>query len=153
MAEEFKTEKFEMKSNTVNATDVRKKDGFYVTRVLKNTDAATAANYGLFFIARHPMEIMRVSIVYATASTSGTLQLERLQGTEAKAAGDTLLGSTFDMSATANTVQTKEGSDLTASRQLKEGDRLALIDGGTLTNQNDLVVTIYCKPLGQGDYR
>ena len=56
------------------------------------------------------------------------------------------------MSGTANTVVSRTTIDL-KNRQLSTGDRLALEDGGTLTNQANLVVTVLLKPAGKGDYR
>ena len=132
--------------------DIQNKDMQSVTVSLKNTDAATAANYGAFFIATRPYEIMEVHAVWSTASTSGTLMVERLQGTTAEGSGDNVLTSTIDMSGTADTVNTKKTTDL-QNRQLSTGDRLALVDGGTLTNQVNLVVTVLLKPAGKGDYR
>lgn len=149
---EFKVEK-PKPNRRVSAFDIIKKDGFYVVQVLKNTDAATAANYGTIFIARYACEVQNVQIVYQTASTSGTLQLEKLTGTTAAGSGNSILASTFDLSAAADTVQSKEGRNLTDYRVLKPGDRLALVDGGTLTNLNNLVVSIYMVGAGNGNYR
>lgn len=120
---------------------------------LKGTDAATAGNYGTFFIAPRPYEVMEIHAVWSTASTSGTLMVERLQGTTAEGSGDDVLKSTIDMSGTANTVVSRKTTQELQNRQLKAGDRLALEDGGTLTSQANLVVTILLKPLGKGDYR
>jgi len=132
--------------------DIENKDMQTVTVRLKNTDAATAGNYGAFFIAPRPYEVMEVHAVWSTASTSGTLQVEVLNGTTAEGSGSNVLTSTIDMSGTANTVVSRKTSNL-QNRQMVTGDRLALVDGGTLTNQVNLVVTVLIKPRGKGDYR
>ena len=137
---------------TTRFENIENKDMQNVTVRLKGSDAATAGNYGAFFIATRPYEVMEVHAVWSTASTSGTLMVERLQGTTAEGSGDDVLTSTIDMSGTANTVVSRKTTDL-QNRQLATGDRLALEDGGTLTNQANLVVTVLLKPAGKGDYR
>lgn len=134
---------------------ILRKDGEYINVFLPGTSAATAGNYNAFFIARYPLEVMRISVAFSAASTSGTLHVERLTGTTANGAGSNITGSTFDLSATvgANTVVYKQGINLTDASVLQEGDRLSLVDGGTLTNLQNLIVTIYFKPAGRGDYR
>lgn len=133
---------------------LQNKDMQTVTVRLKDTDAATAANYGAFFIASRPYDVMEIRAVWSTASTSGTLQIERLQGTTAEGSGDNILSSTIDMSGTANTVNLVDHTGMTnANRVLSVGDRLALVDGGTLTGQVNLVVTVLLKPSGKGGYK
>ena len=141
------------KNQMVNSMYVLKKDGFYLSFPFLGAAGATAANYDQVWTCRHPMELMRVSVCFSVASTSGTLQLERLTGTTAPAAGTAILSTTISLSGTANTVVSHQGNALTAARVLKEGDRLAFIDAGTLTNLVGLHVTLYCKYLGNGDYR
>lgn len=139
-------------NQTTRFEQIENKDMQSETVRLKGSDAATAGNYGAFFVASRPYEIMEVRAVWSTASTSGTLMVERLQGTTAEGSGDDILASTIDMSGTANTVVTRKTTDL-QNRLLDAGDRLALEDGGTLTNQANLVVTILYKPRSKGDYR
>jgi len=122
---------------------------FPVSVHLKSTEPATAANYTPFFIADRPMIVVAFTEVHGTAGTDGsdvTLQLERLQGTEAPDSGDELLSSALSLKATANTVQygTLVNTDVIA---LKSGDRLCLKDSGTLTSVNSLVATTYLKLL------
>lgn len=130
--------------------DVKSKDiirdsaPFAISKHFENASAATAANYGIVFIANSPAVVLGVSLRYNTASTSGTLNVERLQGTEALGAGDTLLTSTISMSATANT--TYDGTlKNTDAIFLRDGDALALIGAGTLTSLVGLCVTIKMK--------
>lgn len=130
--------------------NVENKDGFYVSVNLVDTLSQTAANYGIFFIARKPCEVLAIDEVHGTASSSGTVTVEKLTGTTAKGSGTTI-SNAISTSSTANTVQ---NATLTASaKQLAIGDRLAIKSGGTLTSGKDLQLTVYLKHLGKGDYR
>lgn len=130
-----------------NGLDGTKPLGVYsfIPATLPGTMPATAANYGIFFIATRSCFVKSVSEVHTTAGTNGgavTLQIERLQGTEAPDAGDALLTTAFDLKGTANTVQ--EGI-LVANKTLTAlapGDRLCLKDAGTLTDVAGLNVTV-----------
>lgn len=136
--------------------DIERKEGSYITVSLLGATPATAANYSHFFIARRPIEILRVSEVHATKGTDAgavTLQVELLAGTTAPGSGTSVLGSGFDLKGTINTVVTKETTSLTPSRIVKEGNRLALKLTGTPTAVASLVVTIYYKAANRGDYR
>jgi len=110
---------------------------------------ATATNYTTFFIAPYKCVVLGVDAIWGTASTSGTLNVERLQGTEAHDAGDDLLSSTIDMSGTANTVNagTLISGTSAGPLELADGDRLGLVDGGTLTSQANLTVTVTLAPI------
>lgn len=145
----------------MRADEIERKDGFYITTSLFDTQPQTAANYGIFFIARHPCEVLFISEVHGTAGTDAmpvTLQIEKLTGTTAKGSGVDLLITPFSLKITANTVQTREKEQLTGATggiralQLNQGDRLAIKSSGTLTAIKDLQITIYCKFLGRGDY-
>jgi len=119
-----------------------------VAHVLSNTEPATAANFGTIFCAPYDCVLREVRVVWRTASTSGTLQVERLQGTEAKDAGDDLLASTIDLSGAAETVNT--GTLITTNAgnlQLSAGDRLGLVNGGNLANGVEVTVTCILTPL------
>jgi len=139
-------------TQTTRFENIENKDMQSVTVRLKSTDAATAGNYSTFFIATRPVEVMEIHAIWATASTSGTLNVERLTGTTAEGSGSNIIGTAIAMSGAANTVNTKKTVDIT-NRLLVAGDRLALVDAGTLTNQVNLVVTVLIKPRSKGDYR
>jgi len=112
----------------------------FVSITLPNTDPATAANYGIIFIATRPCFLKAVSEVHTTAgSSTPTLQIERLQGTQAPDAGTVLLATAFNLAATANTVQ--RGALIPLPTGLKLGDRLCLKDIGTLTAIAGLTIT------------
>lgn len=114
---------------------------FPLVKELIGTTPATAVNFGRIFIADRPCEVVSVQCVFGTASTSGTLQIEKLTGTQALDAGTVILTATMSLSGTADTVVT---GTLAAgvAKQLAPGDRLALKDAGTLTNLVDLCVVI-----------
>ena len=118
-----------------------------VTAKLNGTEPATAANYGTIFIAPYKCVVLRVEAVWGTASNSGTLQLERLQSTEGKDAGDDLFASTLSTSTTADTVATPTLTTTTANLELSAGDRLGIVNGGTLTSSADLVVVVELAPI------
>lgn len=119
-----------------------------VSVVLAGAAPATSANYGKFFIADRPYKVKKIQAIWGTASSSGTLQVERLQGTEAKDAGDDLLASAISTAGTADTVNTGTLTSTTSLLTLATGDRLGLVDGGTLTNGAALAVTVTLTPLG-----
>lgn len=141
----------DQRNTSVSWDNINNKDGFYITHSLVGAEPAMAANYGVFFIVDYACEVSSVSAIWTTASTSGTLNIERLSGTESLDGGDNILVANIDMSGTADTVNRKSGRDL-QNTVLKIGDRLALVDGGTLTNQVDLCVTIYLRRIGKGHY-
>jgi hypothetical protein len=129
--------------------EIENKDGFYATVNLYDALPATAGNYGIFFTAIKACEVLFAKEVHGTASSSGTITIEKLTGTTAKGSG-TAISNDLTTASTADTVQ---DFVLNSSRQLKVGDRLAVKSGGTLTSSADLQVTLYLKPLGKGDYR
>lgn len=115
---------------------------------LANTTPQTAANFSTFFVADRPYSVLSVTEVHGTAGSDAsavTLQIERLQGTEALDAGDELLTTTINLKGTANTVQygTLKSTEVTT---LYRGDRLALKDAGTLTALKDVTVTVLLLP-------
>ena len=120
---------------------------------LTGVTAAVATNYSVFFNVLNPIELVLIEVSYTVTSTSGTLQLEKLTGIAAPGTGTAILDATINLAATANTLITRTQRDMTSARVFERGDRIAFIDGGTLTNLTDLVVSIYYKPRGRGDFR
>src|SRR3990167_465556 len=125
---------------------------FPVHWTVKDTDAATAANYGMFWIAPFDCAVVRVDEVHATAGTNGgavTLDVEKLTGTTAEGSGVSVLASTFNLKSTANTVvRIFPSTSVTSNvpqKQLVRGDRLALLTSGTLTAVNNVVVVVILK--------
>jgi len=120
---------------------------FPVPVQLKNTEPATAANYGVFFTAPKDKSyaVASVSEIHGTKGTDGsavTLQIERLQGTEALDSGDEILATAFDLKGADNTVQygILKQTDVTV---VQNGNRLALKDAGTPTSVANLQVTVW----------
>lgn len=153
---EYKTNKNEkiLDYNYNKTNDVYNvKYGEYITHSIYGADAATAANYGIFFIARHPVEVMRVTETHAVAGTHAdavTLDVKKAGSGVAIASGTSILSSTFSLKSTANTPILKESVNLSSARVLEEGDRLGLVVSGTLTDLSDVCVTIYFKNINQG---
>ena len=135
--------------------NIDNKDGFVITVNLEDTKPQTSSNYGMFFTAHIPCEVLTTVEKHGTAGTDAsavTLQIERLTGTTAKGSGDSILKTAFNLKNTAYTHTKYSGSDL-QNRQLKVGESLSLKSSGTLTALKDLQVTVYLKPLTKGDYR
>src|SRR3989304_3804080 len=73
------------------ASPERMAERYSVSLALAATAAATAANYGRFYVATQRVRVTKISEVHQTAGTDGgavTLDVERLQGTEALGSGD-----------------------------------------------------------------
>ena len=92
-------------------------------------------------------ELVAVSEVHSTASSSGTLQLEKCTGTTAPGSGTDLLSSTISLAGAANTVLSGTLSATRSDRIFVAGDRLALDFGGTVTGLVNAIVIIYLKRL------
>lgn len=99
-----------------------------------------------FFIAPFDLTIKQIQEVHSTAGSDAgavTLQVERLQGTEAPGGnGDALLATAFNGKATANTVQSGTLTGTSALLSLAAGDRLGLDYTGTLTALAGVTVTV-----------
>lgn len=117
----------------------------HVHHTIVGTAAATATNYGVFFIAPFSCYVNKIWEVHMTAGSDAgavTLTIERLQGAEALDAGDTLLASTINLKGTADTVVTPTLTETTTNRNLAVGDRLAMDDAGTLTAVANVTVVV-----------
>ena len=117
----------------------------YIDHVVYGTDAATATNYGVFFIAPFPCAVLSVREVHGTAGSDGGsvgLNIEKLTGTQALGSGVDVLSADLSLKATANTVQEGVITTTIVNRNLKKNERLALKDVGTLTAVADVAITI-----------
>jgi len=137
-------------------SDVINKDGFYLTANLPGTTAATAANYGVFYIAHFAFQIVWIAESHTTAGTDGSaveLNIEVLKNGNPldDVLNKEVLITDFNLKGTADTIQEKVGYQL-QNGKIAKGDRLALKDIGTLTNVAGVQVTLYCKPLNKGHY-
>lgn len=136
---------------TTNQKLITEKYGYCLAHTIYGSDSATSANYGVFFNATHPIDILRVVASWTANSTSGNIQLERLTAGETLTNGDDILATAFDTSAGANTPVEKRARDLDVTRVL-QGERLALNASGTLTGLANFCITIYYAPSKRGQY-
>lgn len=99
------------------------------------------------WVANGDYELVGVSEVHGTASTSGTLMLEKCTGTTAPGSGTDILTGTISLAGAANTVLSGTVTATRADRRFASGDRLALDFGGTVTSYANGIVTIYLKKI------
>lgn len=117
----------------------------YERHTIIDADAATAANYGVFFTAPWPCVVTGVWESHNTAGTDAGavgLNIEKLTGTQALDGGTTILTSNINLKAAAHTQQEPALVVNINSRQLNKGDRLAMKDSGTLTAVNNVTVIL-----------
>lgn len=116
---------------------------FDITKiVLPGVTAAITTNFNHFYFAQQPMIVVDIRVIWSNAGGSGaTLQVERLQGTETTGNGDDLMTGTINLTGTKDTenIGTLVGTNVV---NLKAGDRLGLVDAGTLTALTDLIVMV-----------
>lgn len=97
------------------------------------------------FVADDYYQLVAVKEAHGTASTSGTLQVEHLTGTQASGAGTSMLTGTMSLSGTANTVISGTLVSTLSTLQLAPGDRLGLVIAGTMTNLANCAVSLFLK--------
>ncbi len=116
--------------------------GFTVSVVLPGATAATAANYGSFWIAPAKCVVDSITYSFSANSSSGTVEVEKVPSATAQGSGTNLQTATVSTASAANTNQAATLSATAATLELASGDRLALEDGGSLTSLTDLVCTV-----------
>lgn len=109
-----------------------------------NLDAATAVSRSMY-IALAAFQLVNVSLVFGTASASGTFTIEKLTGTTAPGSGTALLTGTISTAGTANTVLNGVLIATVASLQLAVGDRLGAVFAGTETGLVGLDILVTLK--------
>lgn len=104
------------------------------------------------FIADASYIVDSVSVSYGTASTSGTMQVEKATGTQAVGSGTNVLQGTFNLATTANTTYSTLGSSPAAALvtnpntlTMAAGNRLNLIFAGTMTSLANCCVVIQLR--------
>lgn len=104
---------------------------------------------GAMYTARRAVRVIRIDEVHATTGTDTgavTLDVKKQTGTQDPTQGVSVLSSTFNLKATANTVVSKTaGAGLTvtaADRELAAGNRLSFDFTGVLTAVAGLQVTM-----------
>lgn len=131
-------------ASPINFIDIYQKK-VWVQHTVYGTDAATATNYGVFYIVPAACYITKFQEVHQTAGSDGgavTVTLEKLTGTTALDSGTDVLASVLSLKATANTVQTGTLTSTLGARTLAAGNRLALKDAGVLTAVANVTVLI-----------
>jgi len=110
---------------------------------------ATDATNQVLLIAPFDMKVVSIKARHRVASTSGTLDLVRAASGVAVSAGTSLLTATMANGGTADT--NVEGSLKTgiADLHVNKGEALGLLFAGTLTNLEDLDVTVVARQLKQ----
>jgi len=88
-------------------------------------------------------QVAGASVVFGTASSSGTMQVEVATGTQAVASGTNQLTGTMSLAGTANT--TVNGTVIASPTTITAGSRVNIILGGTLTSLANCVVTVILK--------
>ncbi len=84
-------------------------------------------------VCQRAMRLKAVSRAFTTASSSGTLQVEKLTGTTAPGSGTNLLTGTVALTGAANTVVSGTLIATVASLTFAAGDRVGFVFGGTVT--------------------
>ncbi|MBA7682465.1 hypothetical protein ES703_90815 [subsurface metagenome] len=118
---------------------------FSVVAILPGDEAADTANFGKIFVANRICTVLKISASHVDLSTvAGTLDVERLQGTEPSDGGDPLLAGTKILLNNPNdTIQSPDLTGTTDHLILAAGDRLNLKDGGAgVTNLEGLCITV-----------
>lgn len=130
-------------SSRILYDDISRKRVF-VHHTIIGSMAATANNYGIFFISPFVCSLASFREVHQVAGSDGgavTITLEALTATQAPGSGVEMLETTIDLKATANSVQSGVlARTVITNRNLEIGDRLCLKDAGTLTDVDTVSV-------------
>lgn len=100
------------------------------------------------FIADRRWRIVKAQAIFSQAGSDGgavTLDITSETGTGAPGSGSTVLASTFDLKATANTVQTVNAAN--SNTTIASGSRLSFKVTGTPTDVQGLFVVLYLEDL------
>ena len=137
-----------------NAANAIKYVTYYpVSVALENTNAATAGNYGYFFVADRPYEVISITERHRTkGSDSGArLQVEKLTSGTAKGSGVDLVVSDGINIWSGSSNDTTNYATLTNTKSyliMRRGDALGLTTKATtITNVADLIVTVLLRAI------
>ena len=108
---------------------------------------ATQAVDSIVWQAPYPCKLVRVSVVFQTASSSGTLNVEKCPVGTAAGSGTDMLSSTISLAGTAAVTVNGTLTTTQSTLKLAATDRLALDFGGTVTNLANCFVTIHLRRL------
>jgi hypothetical protein len=118
------------------------------TVLIGGAAAATAANYGIFYVAPVKMQVTAIIERHEVAGSDGgavTLMVKKVPSGTAPSAGTDLLTAGFNLKAVANTNVTGALSAVVATVTLAAGDALALVTTGTLTAVAGVSVSVAMK--------
>ncbi len=121
-----------------------------VVAKIDGTAAATATNYGAVFIADRKYRVVSAKEVHRTLGTDAsavTLEIGKATGTTADGSASVISLTPFNLKAANATVQSTLMDTGAGANLLAPGDRLCLVDNGTLTAVADVCVTIILEPL------
>jgi len=113
----------------------------HVSEALTATDATRTV-----LVCVRPCRLKYVREVHTTASSSGTLTVEKATGTTAPGSGTALLTGTMSLAGTANTVVSGTLIATVASLTFAAGDRMNIVIAGTMTGLAGSRVTIGLAP-------
>lgn len=113
---------------------------FTISSVVPGASAATAANYGPFWIAPFTCSIQEIQQAHVTNGAAGTLFLEILKPGQTSGNGTAVVS--FNMTIGANGVATSTLRRSGTAKILKANDRLSLFMSGTPTSLAQVVVTV-----------
>jgi hypothetical protein len=108
----------------------------------QSTVSATAL---CFFISDDYYQIVKISEVHDTASSSGTVDVKKAASGIAVGSATSVLASTISTATTAATPQAASLSTTAATIQLNPGDRLYYVGGGTQTSLAGCSATLALK--------
>lgn len=143
---------------SVSIRDISDKFGFLITTVVPGVSAATAANYGIFFTAPVPMNVVWIGEKHGTANASASSI--QVQSVLDNGAATSILSTAFDLTATANKAQTAsayQGNKFVTGGgnkafYLNKKDSLKLTTTGTLNTLAQVVITVYLNIYNQGRF-
>ncbi len=114
-------------------------DPCYATYYFTGTPAATNQ---VFFLATRALKIVAMSCVFSTAAGgASTLTVTKDTSTNAPGAGTAVQTGSFNLNATANTVQTATLAAL-ATITMAAGDRLAVVFANAIQATAGLVISV-----------
>lgn len=107
--------------------------------------ATSVAQY--VFISPGAYKVASVRTVFATTSTSGTLNVEKLTGTQAPGSGVAVLAAPALLSGTVNTDVSSALNATASNYTLAAGDCLATVIAGTMTGLANALLVIVLQKL------
>ena len=118
-----------------------------VTDVIQDVEASDAGSYCNFFVADRDWLVISITEVHRVASSGGTIQVERIPSGTAKASGNNLLATAFDLTAGANTPRFGTLTATQADLVIRRGDRLGSKIASVTGTPEDIAITVLLRLL------